>query len=202
MINRELPRSLSHVFFSAAFVLFFFLGNPFSQMGGLFRITLIAAIAVWLALRDIYALDVSRKSIGWFMFTSCSAAATALFLIYAPVWQPWYGRGAWVSIGVGLCLGLLVWLASLPGIAGGSSKSGSLFSRPISQWYALALGLGLLTCTLGGVWLGIMVPFTVWALHLAGGVSIPVVPRRLGVSVALLALLVCSGSLAIVRQLN
>ncbi|HSF59150.1 MAG TPA: methyltransferase [Candidatus Binatia bacterium] len=202
MINRELPRSLSHVFFSAAFVLFFFLGNPFSQMSALFRITLIAAIAVWLALRDIYALDVSRKSIGWFLFASCSAAATTLFLIYAPVWQPWYGRGAWVSIGVGLCLGLLVWLATLPGIAGGLGKSSSFFSRPISQWYALTLGLGLFSCTLGGVWLGIMVPFTVWALHLAGAVSIPIVPRRLGVSFALLALIVCSGGLAVARQLS
>jgi hypothetical protein len=202
MINRELPRSLSHFFFSAAFVFFFFLGNPFSQMSVLFRITLIAAIAVWLVLRDIYALDVSRKSIGWFMFALCSAATTALFLIYAPVWQPWYGRGAWVSIGVGLCLGLLVWVATLPGIAGGSGKRSSFFSRPICQWYVLALGLGLLSCTLGGVWLGIMAPFTVWALHLAGGLSIPMVPRRLGVSFALLALIVCSGGLAVARLLS
>jgi hypothetical protein len=55
---------------------------------------------------------------------------------------------------------------------------------------------------LGGVWLGIMVPFTAWALHLGGGVSIPIVPRRLGVSFALLALIVCSGGLAIARQLS
>jgi protein-S-isoprenylcysteine O-methyltransferase Ste14 len=202
MINRELPRSLSHVFFLVVFALLFFLGNPFSQLSVLFRITLIAAIAMWLVLRDIYAVDVSRKSIGWFMVATGSALTTAFFLIYAPVWQPWSGTGAWIAISAGLCLGLLVWFASLPGIAGRSGKSGSFFSRPILQWYVLALGLGLLSCTLGGVWLGIMAPFTVWALHLAGGLSIPIVPRRLGVSVALLALIVCSGGLAVARQLT
>ena len=203
MINRELPRSLSHLFFSGAFVVFFLLGNPFSQMSALFRITLIAAIAVWLVLRDIYALDVSRKSVGWLVFALCSASAATFFLIHAPVWQRWYGTGAWVSIGVGLCFALMVWIAALPGMASASSKSGkSLFARPISQWYVLALGLGLLSCTLGGVWLGIMVPFTVWALHLAGAVAIPTVPRRLGVSFALLALIVCSGGLAVARQLS
>jgi protein-S-isoprenylcysteine O-methyltransferase Ste14 len=202
MINRELPRSLSHIFLLAVFVLFFSFGNPFSQLSALFRITLIAAIAAWLVLRDIYALDISRKSIGWFLFALCTAAATAFFLIYAPVWQPWSGTGAWIAIGVGLCFALVVWLAAFPGIAVDSGKSGSFFSRPISQWYVLALGLGLLSCTLGGVWLGIMAPFTVWALHIAGGVSIPMVPRRLGVSCALLALIVCSGGLAVARQLN
>jgi protein-S-isoprenylcysteine O-methyltransferase Ste14 len=203
MINRELPRSLSHVFFLAVFVLFFCFGNPFSQLSALFRTTLIAAIAVWLVLRDIYPLDVSQKSIGWFMVALGSAVITAFFLIYAPVWQPWLGTGAWIAIGVGLCFALVVWLAALPGMAGASSKSGkSFFARPISQWYLLALGLGLLSCTLGGVWLGITVSFTVWALHLAGAVSIPMVPRRLGVSFALLALIVCSGGLAVARQLN
>jgi hypothetical protein len=47
-----------------------------------------------------------------------------------------------------------------------------------------------------------MVPFTAWALQLAGALSIPVVPRRLGVSFALLALIVCSGGLAIAKQLS
>lgn len=203
MINRELSRSLSHVFILAVFVLFFSFGNPFSQLSSLFRITLIAAIATWLVLRDIYALDISRKSIGWFMIATGSGGITALFLIYAPVWQPWSGTGAWIAIGVGLGFALVVWIAALPDIAGASGKSGkSFFARPISQWYGLALGLGLLSCTLGGVWLGIMVPFTGWAFHVAGAVYIPTVPRRLGVSFALLALIVCSGGLAVARQLN
>jgi protein-S-isoprenylcysteine O-methyltransferase Ste14 len=203
MINRELPRSLSHIFFLAVLVFFFYFSNSFSQLSALFRITLIAAIAMWLVLRDIYAVDVSQKSIGWFMIALCSIAAAALFLIYAPVWQPWEGPGAWVSIGVGLGFALAVWLAALPRIGGVSSKSDKLvFARPISQWYLLALSLGLLSCTPGGVWLGIMVPFTIWALHLASGVAIPTVPRQLGVSLALLALIVCSGGLAVARQLS
>jgi hypothetical protein len=202
-INRELARSLSHIFFLAALVLLFFLGNPLSQMSVLFRITLIAAIGVWLVLRDVYALDVSRKSVAWFMFALCSAGMTVFFLLYAPVWQPWVGTGAWISIAVGLGLGLLAWIAALPGLAGVSGKKGKpLFARPICQWYVLALGLGLLSCTLGGVWLGIMVPFTVWALHIAGEVSIQMVRRRLSVSLGLLALIVCSGGLAVARQLN
>jgi protein-S-isoprenylcysteine O-methyltransferase Ste14 len=203
MINRELPRSLSHLFFLAGFVLLFWFGNPFSQLSVLVRITLIAAIAVWLALHDIYALDVSRKSLGWFLVATGSAAMTALFLVYAPVWQLWSGTGAWIAIAVGFCFTLVVWLAALPGISDASGKSDkSFFGGPISQWYVLTLGLGLLSCTLGGVWLGIMMPFTVWALHLGGGVSIPTVPRKLGVSFALLALIICSGGLAVARQLS
>jgi Phospholipid methyltransferase len=203
MINRELPRTLSHLLFLAVLMLFFFLGNPLGQISVLFRVTLIAAIGVWLVLRDVYALDVSRKNTAWSMFALCSAATTALFLLYAPVWQPWVGAGAWVSIGVGLGLGLLAWVAALPGVAQVSDKNSKpWFARPICQWYVLALGLGLLSCTLGGVWLGIMAPFTVWAFHIAGQVSIPMVPRRLSVSCGLLVLLVCSSSLAVARQLS
>jgi protein-S-isoprenylcysteine O-methyltransferase Ste14 len=203
MINRELPRSLSHIFFLLGFVFLFWFGNPFSQVSVLFRITLIAAITVWLALRDIHSLDVSQKSIGWFILATGSAALTAIFLISGPVWQPWSGTGGWIAIGAGLCFSLMVWIAILPGVAGASSKNGkSFFTRPICQWYVLTLALGLLSCTLGGIWLGIMLPFTIWALHLAGGMSIPMPPRRLSIRFGLLALIVCSGSLAVARQLN
>ena len=89
MINRELPRSLSHVLFLAGFVWIFSFGNPYDQLSTLFKITLIAAVAAWLVLRDIHALDVSRKSIGWFLVATVSAATTMLFLLYAPLWQPW-----------------------------------------------------------------------------------------------------------------
>ena len=61
-------------------------------------------------------------------------------------------------------------------------------------------GSGLLYCTLGGVWLGIMVPFTVWALHLAGTMSFRWF-ATIGVSFAPV-LIVCSGGLAVARQLN
>jgi hypothetical protein len=154
-------------------------------------------------LRDVYALDVSRKSAGWFIVAFCSAAITTLFLISAPVWAPWRGTGAWISIGLGLCLGFLGCVAAFPGVGGVAAKSTSpFFARPICHWYVLTLGLGLLSCTLGGVWLGIMTPFTLWALHLAGAASIPIIPRRSSVSFALLALIAYSGGLAIVRQLS
>lgn len=202
MINRELPRALSHVVLLIAFVLMFFLGNPFSQMTVLARITLIAAIAVWFILRDVYALDVSRKSIGWFIFAGCVIAITTIFLIHAPVWEPWLGTAAWVAIAAGLCLGFLVCVAALPAVGRSSTRAvKSFYSRPISQWYLLALSLGLLSGTWGGVWLGMMVPFTVWALQFAGALAVPELPRRFSVSFVILVLVVSTVSFAVARQL-
>jgi protein-S-isoprenylcysteine O-methyltransferase Ste14 len=201
-VNRELPRLFSHLGLVTIFVLLFFLQNPFAGLTVLFRITLISAIAIWLLLRDVYPIDVSRKSVGWFVVALCSAAMTALFLMRAPVWQPWSGTGAWISIGAGFGLGLLVWLTALPSMVRKGQTSKPLFTRPICQWYVLALGLGLLSCTFAGVWLGMMGPFTAWALHLAGGPSIPVVPRRFGISFVLLIVIACSSAFAIARQLS
>jgi hypothetical protein len=202
-LNRELTRSLSHTCFLAVFWLFFFFGNPFSRITVLARITAIAAIAVWLVLHDVYPVDISQKSIGWFLVALGSAAMTTIFLIYAPVWQPWFGTKAWISIGLGLCLGLLVAITVLPGLVNPSTKNRTkFFPQPICHWYALTFGLGLLSCSLGGIWLGMMLPFTIWALHIAGLVSVKMVPRRLSVSLELLALIVCSASLAVARQLN
>jgi hypothetical protein len=197
-LNHELPRSLSHLCFLVVFVLFFIFGNPFGQVTVLLRATVIATIAVWLVLRDVYPLNVSDKSMGWSIVALCSALMTAVFLIYAPVWQPWFGTSAWIAIGLGLCLGLLVWLTALPGLA---DLSGSIrkkfFARPICQWYLLALGLGLLSCRLAGVWLGTMLSFTAWALQIAGWLSIQMVPQRFNVSLCILALIVCLVGLAI-----
>jgi hypothetical protein len=199
-LNRELPRSLSHLFFLLVFVLFFIFGNPLDRTSILTRVTVIAVAAVWLVLRDIYPLNASHKSAGWSLVALCSATATALLLIYAPVWQPWFGISAWIIIGVGLTLGLLVWLAALPGLSG--IQNNKLFSRPICQWYVLALALGLLSCRPAGVWLGTMVPFAVWALHIAGWLSIQMVPRRFNVSLGILALIACFGGLAVATQLQ
>jgi hypothetical protein len=202
MVNRELPRALSHICLLVAFVVILALGNPFSQMTVLARITLIAAIVGWYVVRDIYPLDVSRKSIGWFLFAGCVIAITTIFLIHAPVWEPWLGTTGWIAIAVGLCLGLLVCAAVLPGIGRTSGRAvQSFYSRPISQWYLLAMSLALLSGTLGGVWLGIMVPFTAWALQFSGALSIPPVPRRLSVSFALLIFIGVSFSFAVARQL-
>jgi hypothetical protein len=202
-LNREPARSLSHLCFLVVFVLFFFFGNPFNQISILLRATVIATIAVWFILREIYPLNASHKSVGWSIVAACSALMTAIFLIYAPVWQPWFGTSAWITIGVGICFGLLVWFSALPGVAGVSgSIRNKFFARPICQWYLLALGLGLLSCRLAGVWLGTMVPFTAWALQIAGWVSIQMVPQRFNVSLGILTLIACLAGFAVAKQLS
>jgi hypothetical protein len=185
------------------FVLFYIFGNPFAQISILVRATVIATIAVWLVLHDVYPLNVSPRSLGWSMVALCIALMTAIFLTFAPVWQPWFGTSAWIAVGLGVCLGLLVWLTALPGRAGFSAiSSKKLFARPICQWYVLGLSLGLLSGTLAGVWLGTMVPLTAWALQIAGWLSIPMVRQRFIVSIGILATIVCLAGLAVMRQLS
>ncbi|HET8563969.1 MAG TPA: hypothetical protein VFM35_08875, partial [Candidatus Binatia bacterium] len=201
-LNRELPRTVSHLCFMLAFVSYFFLGNPFSHISVLARFTLIAAIAIWFVLRDIYPVDVSQRSVGWLLVALSSAAVTTLFLTQGSVWKPWFGTGAWLSIGIGSSLGLLLSATAFPGRRMSDKSIGKFFPRPVCQWYVLGLGLGLLSCTFGGVWLGIMAPFTAWALQIAGVVSVKMVPQRLTIGLVILALFVCSSSLAVMRQLN
>jgi len=203
MLNREWPRSLSHLSFLSVFVGYFFFGNPFTYVNILVRATAIGAIAVWLVLRDVYLVDVSQKSVGWVLMALTSAAITTVFLIQAPVWEPWLGTGAWISIGAGLYFGLLVSATACPGflhIVG--KKEEDVFVRPMCQWYVLGLGLGLLSCTLGGVWLGIMVPWVLWALGIAGWAPLKMVPQRLSVSMGLMMLFLFSGCFVVTRQLT
>ena len=203
MLNRELPRSLFHLFLLTVFVSYFYFENPFTDISVLVRVTAVAAIAVWLVLHDVYPLDVSEKSVGWFLVASSSATMTTLFLLKAPVWEPWSGTAAWISILTGLCLGLVVAGSAFPGFFPVVGKGNTeVFSRPMCQWYVLGLGLGFLSCTLGGIWLGIMAPLTLWALGIAGLAPLKMVPQRLSVSLGLLLLFIFSGSLAVARQLN
>ena len=202
MINRELPRSLSHISLLAAFVLYSFLGNPYSRISVLARVTLIAAIAVWLVLRNVYPLDNSQKSLIGFTFAICIVVLAILPLLDDSVWQRWSGMAAWFAIAAALCLCLLFWFAAFLDRIGSSGKKRAWFARPICHWYVLTVGLGLMSCTLGGVWLGIMVPLSAWTFQLAGYVSIPTVPKRLDLSFALLALVVCLGSLVVLRELE
>ncbi len=201
-LNHELPRSVSHLIFLAVFASLFFFGNPLSQVSALSKITVIAAIAVWLVLQNVYPLDASQKSLGWLTFALCVAAGAILFLIYAPVWQPWSGIAAWIAIAAALCLGLLFWAGMSPDRSGSPGKSRSWFTRPICHWYVLTLALGMMSCTLGGVWLGIVVPFTVWALQFTNYLSIPAVPRRADFGLAVTILLVSIGSLTVARELT
>lgn len=202
MLNHELPRSLSHLFLLGVFLSYFFFGNPFTHIDPLVRVTVIGAIAVWLVLHDIYPLDVPQKSAGWVLIASSIAVITTIFLIKAPVWVPWSGTAAWVSISAGLYLGLLVSATAFPGFARVVDKKGeALFAQPMSQWYMMGLGLGLLSCTLGGVWLGIMAPFIIWAFGIAGLVPLKMMPQRFSIGLGLLMLFIFSGSLAAARLL-
>jgi hypothetical protein len=158
---------------------------------------------VWLILHDIYPVDVSQKSGRWVLIALSGAASTTIFLIKAPVWELWSGAGAWVSIAAGLCFGLLVSASVFPGFSRVvGSNNQDLFARPMSQWYVLGLGLGLLSCTVGGVWAGIMIPFVMWALGIAGVAPLKTVPQQVSVSLGLLLLFIFSGTLAIARQLT
>jgi len=200
-LNRELARSLSHLWLLAVFAIFFVFGNPLSEVGALLKISPIAAIAVWLILHDIYPLDVSNKSLGWYLFAASTGVFTILFLLHAPVWQAWSGIAAWVSVGAGICLGLVAWVAALPGRPGSTDKPHSLLARPICHWYLFALSFGLMSCTLGGQWVAMMLPLIGWALQFGGGLSIPEVPRRPVVSFALAALLVAAGGFSVAQYL-
>ncbi|MGH7833975.1 MAG: hypothetical protein ACREQK_10045, partial [Candidatus Binatia bacterium] len=172
---------------------YFYFGNPFIHVSVLVRATVLAAVAVWLALRDIYPVDTSRKSSGWVLIALSSAVAVAIFLSKAPVREPWSGAGAWVAISAGISLGFLVLAPSFPYFLRFIGKaSEDLFPRPICRWYALGLGLGLLSCTLGGVWIGITVPFIMWALCIAGVAPFKTMPQRLSDSLGLLLLSVLS----------
>ena len=166
-LNRELPRSLSHLGLMATFVTYFLLGNPFSQISVLVRITVLTAIAVWLLLHDVYPLESAQTSVGWALLAVVSTAFTVIFLFYAPVWQPWLGTSAWIAIGAGLALVLFVTATRFPQFML-SRKIGKLFGNPMCQLYGIVMALGLISCTTGGVWIAMMTAFTVWVLSVAG----------------------------------
>ena len=194
MLNRELPRSVSHLFFLVVFVAYFFFGNPFTDTDVLVRVTMIAGIAVWLIVRDTDAVDVSQVSVGWTLLAVTTALITAIFLLKAPVWYQWDGIVAWIGTAAGICLGLLVSASALPRFSGGFGSKRPLFARPVLQLYVFGLALGLLSCTLGGVWLGIMVPFVLWMLNIAGVMAIKAPPKGWQIAFGLLLLSVVLGS--------
>jgi hypothetical protein len=199
MLNRELQRAVPHVVLLGVFVAYFFFGNPLEVIDPLVRWTVIAAVAVWLALHDIYPLDVSMKSRGWTLAASGIAGLTAVFLVRAPVWDAWSGGLAWASIAAGIGLGILGSVAAIPALTRAVSKRGDdLFSRPMSQWYVLGLGLGLISCRLGGVWVGVMLPLFFWALGLAGWVPLVRVWKNTAVGVGLLLLFAVAGGVSLV----
>jgi hypothetical protein len=166
-LNRELARSLSHLGLMVTFVTYFFLGNPFNQVSVLVRMTVFTAITVWLLLHDVYPVESVQKSVGWALLAVVCTTFAVIFLFYAPVWQEWMGTNGWISISAGLVLLLLITVARFPQFMLGR-KIAKLFVNPMCHLYGIVMALGLISCTIGGVWIAIMTAFIVWLLSIAG----------------------------------
>ena len=202
-INRELPRSLSHLSLMLLFVLLSVFSNPLAQIDFWLRLTLLAVTAVWLVVRDIYPIEGSVKSFFWGGIAVCLCAFALLLLTLAPLWHPWSGAAGWIAIALGLYCSLAVTASAFPGFAGQAAEGKhKIVTRPLCQWYILALGLGLLSYTLAGIWTGIVAVLVVWALNIGRLTTVKVVPRRVSVAVALLVLVAAISSLAILRQIS
>ncbi len=186
-LNNELPRMSSHVILLSIFTFYFLFGNPWAGVGPFERATLVGVIAIWFLLHDIYPLDVSRVHAGWALLAASIAVSSVAFLKFAPVWERWSSTASWIFVIVGVVLGLITSLLTLPAVARSSGKTfNHIFPQPMCQWYAVGLGLGLLTLTLGGVWVGILVPLLIWALGLAGIVPIRSIPQSTAMGAGLL----------------
>jgi hypothetical protein len=202
-INRELPRTVSHLSVMLVFVLFSIFGNPLTKIDFWLRLTLLAVTAAWLVVRDIYPIEGSIKSFGWGVVALCMLAFAVFFLTWAPLWGTWSGAAGWVAIALGLYCSLAITIRAFPRFAGQAAENKrKIVTRPLCQWYILALGLGLLTCTLGGVWTGIAAVLVVWALNIGRLITVRAVPRRPSVAVALLALVTATSSFGVLMQIN
>ncbi|HEY5649483.1 MAG TPA: isoprenylcysteine carboxylmethyltransferase family protein, partial [Nitrospiria bacterium] len=134
-LNRELPRSLSHLFFLGLFGVYFLAGNPFSGIDPVIRLTVIVFFVGWLSLHDIYPLDVSQKSPAWMVLGAVIAVSTVIFLYSAPVWEFWPPSAAWPAVIAGLAGGLFVAATASPMVPHhAGKKNGRIFARPMSQW--------------------------------------------------------------------
>jgi hypothetical protein len=202
-INHELPRTLSHLSLMLLFVLFAVFSNPLAQIDFWLRLTLFAVTAVWLVVRDIYPIEGSVKSYCWGGIALGLCAIALFILTSAPLWQPWSGAAGWIAIAFGLYCSLAVTASAFPGFAGQAAEGKhKIVTRPLCQWYILAFGLGLLSCTLAGIWTGITAVLVVWALNIGRLTTVKVVPRRLSVAVALLVLVAATASFAVLRQIK
>ncbi|MFP4609647.1 MAG: methyltransferase family protein [Thiohalophilus sp.] len=167
--NRELHRTVSHLIILAVFVAYMFFGNPFDTMSVLDRLTLIGAMAVWLCLHDIFLREGYQIRPLWLLLSIILLIALIVFLSTLPVWQFWEGTSAWFGLALGTLLGVVASVSSAPAFTRSTGKSTSnVFDRPLNHWYVIGLGLGLLSGTLGGVWLGLGIPLLMWSFGIAG----------------------------------
>jgi hypothetical protein len=167
-LNREWPRSRSHLIFWLIFLGYFLYGNPLLEVSMPLRAMIFTAFAGWLAVHDIYPQD-ERSRPGWWLPAVAGAVAGALWLRDPTLWQRWPEPGLWVALGLGF-VGLVA-VAYAAHAAWSNQVSRSLtrvVARPMTLWYLAGLGLGLVSGTPGGIWLGILLPLLAWAGGLAG----------------------------------
>jgi hypothetical protein len=201
-LNRELARSLSHLFVLLLFILFYLFGNPFEKIDFALRLLIVAVVGSWLVVRDIYPVAGIQKSVGWAVVALATAVAVGFYVTSTSLWRPWSGAAAWLAIALGLyCTSTVIVSAFSETLRRSSEANRKFMTRPICQWYLLALGFGLLSCTLGGVWLGLAATLVFWALHIGRWVSIPTVPRKISIGVFLSILVTVTGGVAVLRQL-
>ena len=202
-MNRELPRSLSHLCLLLPFLLFGIFGNPFAQVDVAVRLTILAGIGSWLVVRDIFPTPDTEKSVGWALAALGSALLTGFLLTWSHFWNPWTGTGAWIMIALGLYLSFLVTLdAFLRSSPVSKRAKGKFLARPICRWYVLGLGIGLLSCSLAGVWLGVSFALVVWGLHIGRWIAIHSGPQGIPIGISLFILVAASGGAAVLRQLQ
>lgn len=193
--NGEHWRSGSHLLWLGVFWLYWTFANPFAALPALVPATVAAIVAAHYLLHDVTPRDVSRLSLAWLGVAAAVALAGGALLATAPVWQVWPEPWVWLGRGGGLALGLLLAVAALRGrTASGPEARRGLFGVAMVPWYLAALAVGLLSCTLGGVWLALIVSVTVWALVIAGAVPLRAPPRSTAAVVVLVAALGASGA--------
>ncbi len=171
-LNREGHRALPHLTLGAVLLAFAFLGSPVAMVDPLVLATVFAAFVARLVIGDIRALNSSAVSPGWSLATLAVLTIGGIFLSIAPVWEHWPRVPSMVFGGSGALMGLIVAISLLPmqrPLLG--RRMEKLLERPEYQWYFLGLGLGLLSGTLGGVWLGLLLPIALWMSKIAGLLS-------------------------------
>ncbi|MEF8982626.1 methyltransferase family protein [Thiohalorhabdus sp.] len=174
--NGEQWRTGSHLLVLGIFWLYWLYGNPFAAWPTLANASLAAAVTVYYLVHDVRPRDVSRLSRGWLVAGVVIAASGGALLGQASVWIPWSGPWSGLGIGAGILLAAVLVAGAWTGKGAEGAKGP--FAVTLVPWYLLLLALGLISGTFAGVWLALAVTLTVWALVIAGAISVPDLPRR------------------------
>ena len=196
--NGEQWRSGSHLLWLTVFWLYWLFANPFATLDPMIPATLGVVVAVHYVLHDARPRDVARLSRGWLGVAAAIALGGAALLANAPVWQTWPQPWPWLARAAGLALGGLLALSALRSRTDdGGTAHGKLFRVPMTAWYLVALALGLLSATPGGLWLAVIVSLTVWACSIAGLRVVRPPPRNLTAVAAWIGMLAAGLGLGI-----